>query len=101
MALKIWIDNGLPYVDEDALALYDCGCGNKPLFDFIFDYRNNKFICAQVRCTKCGMNTGSYKNPEKAIEIWQNAFETDHYHKEYCRFNDDDICLGGFHGDDD
>lgn len=34
MGLKVWTEYGLPYVDEEALKLYNCGCGAKPIFDF-------------------------------------------------------------------
>ena len=100
MGLKVWVEYGLPYVDEEALNLYKCGCGAKPIFDFSFDYEKCEFICAQVKCIKCGMTTGLHTDLNKAIETWQNAFYINHYHEEFCRFCDaDDISLGGFHND--
>ena len=94
-----WIHEGMPYVDESKLK--NCGCGGSPIVDFLFDYETQQFIDASITCKECGMTTQLIDDIDKVIKTWQNAFETDHYHKEFCRFNDDDICLGGFHGDDD
>ena len=92
------IENGLPLVFED--RLYKCGCGGNPQVYFVFDYENEKFTDVSVICKECNMQTPIVDNIDTAIEIWQNAFETTHYHNEWCRFDDDDRSLGGFHGDD-
>ena len=92
-----WIHEGMPYIDET--KLYKCGCGGSPIVDFIFDYDKKKFSEVSIKCKECGITTQIVDNIDEAIEIWQNCFDVTHYHNEWCRFNDDDVCLGGFHGE--
>lgn len=90
-----YIENGLPYVNEN--ELYKCGCGGSPVVDFLFDYETQQFIDASITCKECGITTQLIDDIDKAIEIWQNCFETNDYHNKFCHFNhDDDHALGGF-----
>lgn len=74
------IENGIAYFDEDKLC--PCGCGGKAIVDFnlISDKQTpngfdpDDFCDVEIKCKKCGMNTGICDTAEEAINKWFNAF---------------------------
>ena len=68
-----YIYENMPYVEEDELNI--CGCGGKPVVNFVFDYDSHSFKETEVYCKKCGITTGIRETIDKAINVWQKCFE--------------------------
>lgn len=88
-----YVENGLPYVDEDKLP--PCGCGGKAKVDFHF--QNGKFRDVEIYCGDCYITTGIRNDIDKAIDVWHNAMAPKN--KYSAMSENEPQTIGGLHGD--